>query len=127
MNALRILHVDDEPDIRELIGMSLALDPDVVLKSCGSGGEALIVAPEWKPDIILMDVMMPAMDGPQTLGRLKSQPLTAGIPVVFMTARVQGGEVAELMALGATGVIPKPFNPIKLAGMVRTYVADAAA
>lgn len=121
MSALRVLHVDDEPDIRELVEISLALDPDIATRSCESGGEALDAASEWGPDIILLDVMMPAMDGPQTLKHLRERATTLTIPVVFMTARAQVREIAEFLALGAAGVIPKPFDPLSLAGEVKRY------
>jgi CheY-like chemotaxis protein len=67
MNILRILHVDDEPDIREVVEISLGLDPDFVTRSCASGEEALTVAEEWAPDVILLDVMMPFLMGPPRL------------------------------------------------------------
>lgn len=87
MAALRVLHVDDEPDIRELVEISLSLDPEISVKSCSCGADALDAATEWAPDLILIDVMMPVMDGPETLGRLRERDATAGIPIVFMTAR----------------------------------------
>jgi CheY-like chemotaxis protein len=121
MSALRVLHVDDEPDIRELVEISLGLDPDLHVKSCASGNDALAAAAEWSPDVILMDVMMPVMDGPQTLGRLRERANTAGIPVIFMTARAQMRELAHFLSLGAAGVIPKPFDPMTLADAVRRY------
>jgi CheY-like chemotaxis protein len=121
MNALRILHVDDEPDIRELVEISLGLDPGLAVKSCSGGEDALVTANEWSPDLILMDVMMPAMDGPQTLAHLREKRTTADIPVVFMTARAQTRELASFLSLGAAGVIPKPFDPMTLAGTVRSY------
>jgi two-component system OmpR family response regulator len=121
MTALRVLHVDDEPDIREVVEISLGLDPDLVTRSCSSGQEALTVAVDWPPDIILLDVMMPTMDGPTTLARLRDNPGTAGIPVVFMTARAQSREIDLFRSLGATGVIPKPFDPMTLAASVRSY------
>ena len=93
MSAVRVLHVDDEPDIREVVEVSLGLDPDFVTRSCGSGSEALTVAADWSPDIILLDVMMPVMDGPATLARLRDNARTAAIPVVFMTARAQTREI----------------------------------
>ena len=74
MNTLRILHVDDEPDIREVVEASLMLDPDFFVRSCGSGEEAVAMAPHWRPDLILCDVMMPVMDGPATLARLRESP-----------------------------------------------------
>ena len=93
MTALRVLHVDDEPDIRELVEISLCLDPDLSVKSCSCGGDALVAAVEWLPHVILMDVMMPVMDGPQTLGHLRERQATAVIPVVFMTAKTQKQEI----------------------------------
>jgi CheY-like chemotaxis protein len=122
MSVLRILHVDDEPDIRELVDISLGLDTEFAFKSCASGAEALMAAAEWSPDLILMDVMMPVMDGPQTLGRLREIAETADIPVVFMTARAQARELAHFLSLGAAGVIPKPFDPMTLAGVVKQYL-----
>ena len=127
MSALRVLHVDDEPDIRELVEISLGLDPDLSVKSCSSGADALDAAADWSPDLILIDVMMPVMDGPQTLGHLREHSATAKIPVVFMTARAQARELAHFLSLGAAGVIPKPFDPMTLAGAVRQYVRPSQA
>jgi CheY-like chemotaxis protein len=127
MTALRVLHVDDEPDIREVVELSLGLDPDFTTRSCASGEEALAVAAEWPPDIILLDVMMPAMDGPTTLARLRDNTRTAGIPVVFMTARAQSSDLEHFRSLGAAGVIPKPFDPMTLAASVRGYVPPSDA
>lgn len=125
MTIFRILHVDDEPDIREVVEISLGLDPGLVTRSCGSGEEALVVAVYWQPHIILCDVMMPVMDGPATLMRLRRNALTASIPVIFMTARAQTRELDRLRSLGALGVIPKPFDPMTLAVSVRSYLQPA--
>jgi CheY-like chemotaxis protein len=125
MTALRLLHVDDEPDIREVVEISLGIDPGFATRSCGSGEEALAAAIEWQPDIILCDVMMPVMDGPATLMRLRENVLTASIPVIFMTARAQTRELDRFRLLGALGVIPKPFDPMTLAASVRSYVRPA--
>jgi CheY-like chemotaxis protein/HPt (histidine-containing phosphotransfer) domain-containing protein len=122
MTALRILHADDESDIREVVQIALGFDPDFVTQSCGSGQEALAVALDWRPDIILLDVMMPRMDGPATLLRLRENRRTATIPVVFMTARAQTRELDRFRALGAVGVIPKPFDPMTLAASLRSFV-----
>jgi CheY-like chemotaxis protein len=122
MTKIRILHVDDEPDIREVVELSLGLDPGFTLQSCGSGKEALAVAAEWQPDFILLDVMMPVMDGPATLVHLRENTRTTGIPVIFMTARAQAREVDRFRSLGAVGVIPKPFDAMMLAASVRSYV-----
>lgn len=125
MTTIQVLHVDDEPDIREVAEISLGLDPDFRVRSCGSGKEALAAAAEWQPDLILLDVMMPVMDGPATLVRLREDPRTAGIPVIFMTARAQAREVDRFRSLGAVGVIPKPFDPMTLAASVRSYAQHA--
>ncbi|MBI5128495.1 MAG: response regulator [Rhodopseudomonas palustris] len=126
MSLSRILHVDDEADIREVVAISLGLDPEFSNRSCGSGAEALAVAADWLPDIILMDVMMPVMDGPATLALLRDNPLTASVPVVFMTARAQTRELDHFRALGAVGVIAKPFDPMTLAAAVRAQLRPAA-
>ena len=125
MTTFRILHVDDEPDIREVVEVSLGLDPDFATRCCGSGEEAIVVAIDWQPDIILCDVMMPVMDGPATLMRLRENALTANIPVVFMTARAQTRELDRFRSLGALGVIPKPFDAMTLAASVRGYMQPA--
>ena len=119
MSALRVLHVDDEPDIRELVEISLGLDPELSVRSCASGADALDAAADWSPDLILIDVMMPVMDGPQTLGHLREKESTAAIPVVFMTARAQARELAHFLSLGAAGVIPKPFDPMEVSNEIR--------
>jgi two-component system OmpR family response regulator len=125
MTTIRVLHVDDEPDIREVVEVSLGLDPAFVTRGCASGNEALTVAADWQPDIILLDVMMPVMDGAATLIRLRESARTAGIPVIFMTARAQAREVDRFRSLGALGVIPKPFDSMTLAASVRSYVQPA--
>jgi two-component system, OmpR family, response regulator len=108
--TFRILHIDDDADIREIVQFSLALDPGLTLMSCASGGDALAIAAEWAPDLILCDVMMPSMDGPTTLARLRENPKTAKTPIVFMTARAGLDELRHLMSLGATAVFTKPSD-----------------
>jgi CheY-like chemotaxis protein len=122
MAAIRILHVDDEADIREVIEISLGLDPDFVTRSCESGPEGVEIAAQWDPDIILLDCMMPVMDGPATLLALRANPKTADVPVIFMTARAQARELDRFRSLGAVGVIAKPFDPMTLAASVRDYL-----
>src|SRR5205807_6815243 len=104
---LHVLYCDDEPDIREIVGLALGLDGRFVLRACASGAEALAAAAEWRPDLILLDVMMPGMDGPSTLAHLRANPSTACIPIVFMTARTQQRERDRFMSLGSLGVIAK--------------------
>ncbi len=119
MNPIRVLHVDDEPDIRDIVDISLGLSPEFRVRACSSGAEAIAAAAEWSPELILLDVMMPRMDGPTTLLHLRKDPRTAAIPVLFMTARAQSREIEQFIALGAQGVISKPFDPMTLAGEVR--------
>ncbi len=122
---LRVLHVDDEPDLREIVAVALGLDPDLTVESCASGADALMAASEAVPDLVLLDVMMPGMDGPTVLAHLRENPKTADVPAVFMTARAQKHEIEQFMALGAMGVIAKPFDPLSLAGQVRRYLQAA--
>lgn len=117
----RILYVDDEPDLREVAQISLELDPTLEVRCCASGAEAIAALPEWQPDLVLLDVMMPEMDGPTALERIRELE-GGGPPVVFITARAGDNDAVRLMALGAAGVIAKPFNPLQLADQVRRYV-----
>ncbi len=114
----KILYVDDEEDIRSVVEMSLDLGGYTV-SVCASGVEALERIPALLPDLILLDVMMPGMDGPETLRRLRQLPEGAEVPVVFMTAKAQRGELDELRALGAADVLTKPFDPMTLAADVQ--------
>ena len=127
MASYRILHVEDEPDIREVVKISLLLDPDITVKSCDGAACALTEAADWQPDIILMDAVMPVMDGTQILAQLREDKRTAAIPVVFMTARAQESEIERFRALGAAGVIAKPFDPLTLARSVRACLGERAA
>lgn len=122
MKPKKILYVDDENDIREVAQMSLELESGFVVRACASGAGALVEAADWRPDIILLDVMMPEMDGPETLRRLQRDPTTADIAVVFITARTQTHEVEHYKSLGAAGIIAKPFDPMTLAEKVKTFI-----
>jgi CheY-like chemotaxis protein len=122
MSAVRILHVDDEPDIREIVEMALGLTADFEVQACACGADALAKAVAWSPFLILLDVMMPGMDGPTTLMHLRRDPRTTNIPVLFMTARAQAREVQQLISLGAQGVISKPFDPMTLAFSLRSHL-----
>lgn len=121
--TLKILYVDDEDDIREIAVMALELDPEISVKSCSSGSDALTTVTQWLPDLILLDVMMPGMDGPETLERLRQAPETSAIPVVFITARTQPEDIERFMGLGAAGVISKPFDPMTLAERASALLA----
>ncbi len=125
MTALQVLHIDDELDIREVVAMSLGLDPEFAVRGCDSGEGGLAAAAEYMPDVILLDIMMPVMDGPTTLAHLRENPRTAAIPVIVMTARAQSSEIAQFKSLGAAGVIAKPFDPMTLAASVRSHLRPA--
>jgi len=115
----RILCVEDEPDIQAVARLALEMVGGFTVKVCSSGQEALDSVAAFAPDLILMDVMMPGMDGPATLQALRAQADLAAIPVVFMTAKVQPEEVQHYKDIGAVDVIPKPFDPMTLASQVR--------
>lgn len=108
----RILVVDDEPDIRNLLRLCLVEVGGYSVEVCASGAEALLLLQDARPDLVLMDVMMPGLDGPGALAALRAN--GHGVPVIFLTAKVQASEVAALRSLGALGVIAKPFDPMTL-------------
>lgn len=124
-NPLRILCIDDDSDIRTIAAMALGLDPDLEVRAAdgGEAGLAIIEQGEWAPDAVLLDVMMPGLDGPEVLTRLRRLPGGADLPVVFMTARARKADIDAYLALGAVGVVTKPFDPLGLAGEIRALVA----
>lgn len=115
----RILYVEDDPDIQAIAMMVLETISGFTLEPCCCGSEALQKAVQFKPDLVLLDVMMPGMDGPETLKGLRAFPELAKTPIVFMTAKVQPQEVEGYLNLGAVGVIAKPFDPMTLAQELR--------
>lgn len=115
----KILYVEDDDDIRTIAQLALETVGGFVLKSCGGGAQALREGPGFAPDLILLDVMMPGMDGPSTLAALREHAALKAVPVIFMTAKVQPDEIAHYRALGALDVIAKPFDPMTLADQVR--------
>jgi CheY-like chemotaxis protein len=125
-SSLKVLYVDDEPDIREVGTMALELDGSMEVTPASSGPEALsLLEGGLKPDVILLDVMMPGMDGPEVLAELKRRPELAQIQVIFITARAQAHELARFETLGAIGVITKPFDPMTLSIELRAVLARA--
>lgn len=120
----RILYVEDEPDIRMVAQMALQAVGGFTVIACASGQEALDAAPGAGADLLLLDVMMPGMDGPTTLKGLRELPATASTPVIFMTAKVQAAEVAVYKGLGALEVIPKPFDPMELSTQIQRIWAE---
>lgn len=119
----RIVLVDDEPDIRTVAEIALSAIGGWDVRLAASGEEALAQLAAAETDLILIDVMMPGMDGLGVLSRLRADPRWAKLPAIFMTAKVQQREVAQYLALGACGVIPKPFDPLELPQQIRTLVA----
>jgi CheY-like chemotaxis protein len=117
---MRIMMVEDEPDIQAVARIALEVVGGFQVEMCSSGKEALDKVLQYNPDLILMDVMMPGMDGPSTLQALRAFPPTASFPVIFMTAKVQSHEVSKYKDIGALGVIAKPFDPMTLAATIRT-------
>ncbi|MBL6958031.1 MAG: response regulator [Rhodospirillales bacterium] len=110
----KIVLVEDDPDIQEIAIMALEDFGGYNVTACSSGPEALEKVPAVSPDLILLDVMMPGMDGPTTLQNIRRMPDIASTPVIFLTARSQPHEVEEYMKLGAVDVIKKPFDPVEL-------------
>lgn len=122
---MKLLYVDDDADIREVAVMSLEMDGTFEVRQAGGGREALATLDAWTPNVILLDVMMPEMDGPATLAEIRTRDALSGTPVIFITARAQAQDKAWLMGLGAAGVITKPFDPMTLAQDVRAILAAA--
>lgn len=117
MNKI-ILIVDDEDDIREVTQLSLELSAGWTVLAASSGLDAVSRAASGGPDAILLDVMMPGLDGPATLERLQADESTRGIPVIFLTAKVRTAERERLANLGVAGVLSKPFDPMSLSGQI---------
>lgn len=123
---MKVLIVDDEADIRRIARLSLGRIGGMEVAEAEGGAEAVARALEEKPDVILLDVMMPGLDGPAALAALRTEPATAGIPVVFLTAKAMRSEVERLKALGARGVLTKPFDPMTLSGDLRAVLEGKA-
>jgi CheY-like chemotaxis protein len=119
-NLKKILLIEDEPDIREIARIALEDIGHFTVKYCSSGEEALRNAGKFSPDLILLDMMMPGMNGITTLSELRKKPSTQNIPVIFMTAINQASESIEYKNAGALDVINKPFDPMRLASMLQS-------
>lgn len=115
----KILYVDDEPDIQTIAQLALETVGGFTVRLCGSGKQAIDNVQGFRPQLLLLDVMMPEMDGPTTLVELRKLEVTASTPVIFMTAKVQPQEVAHYKSLGALDVIAKPFDPMTLSEQVK--------
>lgn len=122
---MKILLVDDEPDIRRIAELSLQAEPTWQVTLAESGAEAIALAVSHMPDVILMDMMMPGMDGLTALRKLRENPDLEDVPVIFMTAKVQRDEVERYTTAGAKGVLHKPFDPMALCEDIQR-ILDAA-
>nr|WP_243268000.1 response regulator [Sulfitobacter sp. DSM 110093] len=120
---IKILIVEDQPDILEIIKLSLELYDSFEVAECDSGEAALLRASEFNPEVLLLDYMMPDMSGPQTLEKLRQLPGLADVPAIFLTARVGESAESEMLALGAIEVITKPFKPRELGARIRAAIA----
>jgi two-component system OmpR family response regulator len=120
MTALnRILHVDDDLDILEVSKMVLEVVGGFTIEQCSSGADALTTVLQFKPELILLDAMMPRMSGLEVLQELQKSPSTANIPVIFVTSKVKPSELEAFTAAGAIGVITKPFDPVELPNQIK--------
>lgn len=114
----RILIIDDEDDIREVAAMSLEAVAGWEVVVANSGTQGLARAAAYKPEAILLDVMMPGMDGPTTFRELRKNPMTSNIPVLFLTAKVQATDRRQFADLGVHAVLVKPFDPMTLSSQI---------
>ena len=126
----RVLLVDDDPDVAAIVALALGQVPGCAVSVCAASRDAVARARALRPDLILLDVMMPVLDGEATLRALRAEPDTASIPVVFISAGVDARDAPSYRALGAAGVVPKPFDPVRLpatlAAILRGESADPA-
>ena len=116
----RVTYVEDEPDIRSITELALKEIGGFTLDVCASGPEALDKAPAFDPELIILDVMMPGMDGIETFERLRVIPQFAATPIIFMTAKAMTHETEHFRSLGAADVITKPFDPVTLSDRIQS-------
>lgn len=119
MRIEKVMIVDDDEDIRIVAELAARRIGNWQVVSVASGAEALDAARRERPDLILLDAMMPGLDGLATIGKLRDEPATAAIPVIFLTAKVQHHEIERYLEMGAHGVIRKPFDATTLPDEVR--------
>ncbi len=114
----QVLIIDDEESIQTIVQFGLNLSHNWTVFCASSGMDGLAIAEQSHPDVILLDVMMPEMDGPATFKALKANPATQNIPVILLTAKAQTSDRRQLQTLGVSGVITKPFNSLHLAAEI---------
>jgi CheY-like chemotaxis protein len=121
---MKVLVIDDDDDIRRIARLSLAAVGGMDVCEANAGALAVGAAREHRPDVVLLDMMMPGMDGLATFRALREDSATAEIPVVFLTAKAMSAEVSRLKSLGARGVLVKPFDPMALPGLLRELLHE---
>lgn len=121
---LRILHVEDDPDVQEICKLLFEASGDIELIQCATGLAALDVIARDAVDVVLLDAMLGGMDGLATLKEIRLLERGADVPVIFMTGRARGHEIAAFMAAGAIGVITKPFDPLQLDSEIRRLLSE---
>lgn len=117
--GMKVLIIDDEEDIRSVAAVSLSHFAGAEVVEAGSGTKGVTLAASEQPDVILLDMTMPEMDGPATLAALRQSPETNKIPVIFLTARAMRGDIERIKLMGAKGIVIKPFDPTALAAQVK--------
>lgn len=120
---MKVLIIDDEDDIRRIVRLSLSRVGGMEVLEASNGPDGVRLAESGRPDAILLDMMMPVMDGPATLDALHANGATKDIPIVFLTAKAQSAEVERLRAMGARGVLTKPFDPLGLPDLLRAVLS----
>lgn len=110
----KLLHVEDDPDIREIVKLALSVSGELVVEQCESGPMALAMAPQFRPDLYLLDSLMPEMSGEKTWLELQKLRGLENVPAIFMTAKARAVEAKGFLELGALCVITKPFDPMSL-------------
>jgi CheY-like chemotaxis protein len=119
-----VLYVEDDVHVRTTAKLVLEVIGNIIVRDCGSGRDALVVARDFTPDLIVLDVMMPELDGVSTLAMLRRMPHLAQVPALFVTGLTAPEDIARYMDAGAIGVIPKPLVPLRLAGQLHALWAE---
>lgn len=119
---IKLLHVEDDADIREIAKMALEISGEFDVVQCNSGQEAMEKIVDYTPEVIVLDMMMPGMTGKETLVKMREIDRLRDIPAIFMTARAQHAELEELREMGAADVISKPFDPMTLSDQIKAAI-----
>jgi len=125
VSEMHVLLIDDESDIREVASLSLQAIGGCRVSVAGGGRDGIAIAAAEHPDVIVLDVMMPDVDGPATLRRLQTNPQTRDIPVIFLTAKAQSADHRGFARLGAAGTITKPFDPLTLTQQITAILTGS--